>query len=81
MAISFCDIEERPYLKDIEKLIQQKITVVHEHPFINDTLESVSVEPEREHGHKRNPKPNPKKKSSGKNNYWRKRGAGTRKSS
>ena len=81
MAISFCDIEERPYLKDIEKLIQQKITVVHEHPFINDTLETVSVEPEREHGHKRKPKPNPKKKSSGKNNYWRKRATGTRKPS
>jgi ATP-dependent RNA helicase RhlE len=27
-AISFCDIEEKPYLKDIEKLIQQKIPVV-----------------------------------------------------
>jgi ATP-dependent RNA helicase RhlE len=27
-AISFCDIEEKPYLKDIEKLIQQKVPVV-----------------------------------------------------
>jgi ATP-dependent RNA helicase RhlE len=81
LAVSFCDIEERPYLKDIEKLIQQKIPVIHEHPFINDTLETVSVEPEREHGHKRKPKPNPKKKSSGKNNYWRKRATGTRKPS
>jgi ATP-dependent RNA helicase RhlE len=32
-AISFCDIDERPYLKDIEKLIKQKIMVVDEHPF------------------------------------------------
>ena len=27
-AISFCDIEEKPYLKDIEKLIQQKVPIV-----------------------------------------------------
>ena len=32
-AISFCDIDERPYLKDIEKLIKLKITEITEHPF------------------------------------------------
>jgi len=32
-AISFCDIEERPYLKDIQKLISIEIPVVEEHPF------------------------------------------------
>lgn len=32
-AISFCDIEERPYLKDIQKLISIQIPVVEEHPF------------------------------------------------
>lgn len=32
-AVSFCDIEERKYLKDIEKLIGFKISVVNEHPF------------------------------------------------
>ncbi|MEA4936120.1 MAG: DEAD/DEAH box helicase [Paludibacter sp.] len=32
-AISFCDIEERPYLKDIQKLISVQIPVVEEHPF------------------------------------------------
>jgi len=32
-AISFCDIEEKPFLKDIEKLINKKIVEVKEHPF------------------------------------------------
>lgn len=32
-AISFCDCEERTFLKDIEKLISIKIPVVAEHPY------------------------------------------------
>jgi len=32
-AISFCDAEEKEYLKDIEKLITKKIQVVNDHPF------------------------------------------------
>jgi ATP-dependent RNA helicase RhlE len=32
-AISFCDAEEKEYLKDIEKLITKKIQVVADHPF------------------------------------------------
>lgn len=42
-AISFCDQEERPYLKDIQKLIQQTIPVVTDHPFLIDTTEDNSV--------------------------------------
>ncbi|GAA5222103.1 DEAD/DEAH box helicase [Membranihabitans marinus] len=37
MAYSFCDVEERPYLRDIQKLIGQTIPSVKEHPF--DTVE------------------------------------------
>lgn len=33
-AISFCDAEEREFLRDIQKLISIKIPVVDEHPFI-----------------------------------------------
>lgn len=33
MAISFCDEEERAYLRDIEKLIGKKIPLNTEHPF------------------------------------------------
>jgi ATP-dependent RNA helicase RhlE len=35
-ALSFCDIEERAYLHDIQKLINQKIPVVTDHPFPDD---------------------------------------------
>jgi len=36
VALSFCDAEERAYLKDIQKLIGQSIPVVDEHPFPDD---------------------------------------------
>lgn len=32
-AISFCDIEEKEYLPDIEKLIKKKVPVVTNHPY------------------------------------------------
>ncbi len=32
-AISFCDAEERAFLKDIEKLIAKKIPIIENHPF------------------------------------------------
>ncbi|MDP2088336.1 MAG: DEAD/DEAH box helicase [Flavobacteriaceae bacterium] len=38
-AISFCDAEERAFLKDIQKLIDQKIPVIAEHPFLVDSKE------------------------------------------
>lgn len=33
-AIAFCESEELPYLKDIQKLIGKQIPIVKEHPFI-----------------------------------------------
>lgn len=33
IAISFCDTEERTYLKDIQKLIDQRIPVISDHPY------------------------------------------------
>ncbi len=38
-AVSFCDREERPYLRDIQKLIDQKIPVIEEHPFVGENSE------------------------------------------
>lgn len=32
-AYSFCDAEEKPYLRDIEKLIRKKIPVIDNHPY------------------------------------------------
>lgn len=34
IALSFCDTEEKAYLKDIHKLIGKSIPVVHQHPFL-----------------------------------------------
>ncbi|HET8737789.1 MAG TPA: DEAD/DEAH box helicase [Pricia sp.] len=39
MAISFCDKEERAYLKDIEKLIKQAVPRMPEHQFVDDDNE------------------------------------------
>ena len=38
-AISFCMGEEKPYLRDIQKLINQKLTVVDDHPYEDDGSE------------------------------------------
>ena len=48
-AISFCDDEERPYLKDIQKLIGQAIPVVQDHAFSAD-IEGAEQDEEREFG-------------------------------
>jgi ATP-dependent RNA helicase RhlE len=34
-ALSFCDTEERAYLKDIERTIRLRVPVVAEHPFVS----------------------------------------------
>lgn len=33
IALSFCDVDEKPYLKDIQKLISRQIPVIEDHPF------------------------------------------------
>lgn len=39
ISISFCDVEERAYLRDIEKLIRQKVPVIANHPFLDESKE------------------------------------------
>lgn len=39
IALSFCMSEERPYLRDIEKLIKQEVPRLGEHPFMEDIQE------------------------------------------
>ncbi len=36
LAVSFCDTDEKPFLKDIQKLIDQRLPVIAEHPFLNN---------------------------------------------
>jgi ATP-dependent RNA helicase RhlE len=42
IALSFCNVEERPYLKDIEKLIETKIPVIEDHPFPDQSVPTPS---------------------------------------
>ncbi len=42
-AISFCDIEERTELKDIQKLIAKTIPVIAEHPFAKNVTTQMPV--------------------------------------
>ncbi|PKP19252.1 MAG: DEAD/DEAH box helicase [Bacteroidetes bacterium HGW-Bacteroidetes-21] len=63
IAISFCDATEKPYLKDIEKLISKKITVVDNHPF--PLMDHHPVAPvKQQRGERRSSSPNQKRSSN-----------------
>jgi len=75
IAMSFCDVDEKPYLKDIEKLIGKKIPVVTNQPFPLDPNAKIvrpekqarperSQRPERKPRPERSPKPQQEMKST-----------------
>jgi len=47
IAISFCTQEEKPYLKNIQKLIRQTIPLIEQHPFVDDGTE-ISSSPKQQ---------------------------------
>jgi ATP-dependent RNA helicase RhlE len=47
VALSFCDGEERAFLRDIEKLINQKITLISDHPYVDDGTAVITKTPNR----------------------------------
>lgn len=50
-AYSFCDSEEKPYIRDIEKLIGRKISIITDHPFpMGSQTESKPVETAKQGG-------------------------------
>jgi len=68
VSLSFCDLEERPYLKDIEKLIHQKISLITDHLFQDDRKDS-EIPPEKTQKPKgKNQRRRPKNKSVWKRN-------------
>ncbi|MFT6797782.1 MAG: ATP-dependent RNA helicase RhlE [Maribacter sp.] len=81
IALSFCDQEERPYLRDIEKLIKQEVPRMPEHQFVDDGDDQQETEPQRR-PQQRNSRPNPNRNRSnsgnsnfrGKNNRNKDRG-------
>ena len=42
VAFSFCDTDEKPYLKDIQKLISRKIAIIEDHPFPLTDVEPIA---------------------------------------
>ncbi len=69
-AISFCDADEKEYLRDIEKLIAKKIKIINDHPFpLVDN--NPAKPPKQQHGDHNRPRSNyPKRNNSG---DWRRR--------
>jgi ATP-dependent RNA helicase RhlE len=56
IALSFCDVEERPYLRDIQKLIGQKIPVISDQPFVDDSIEPLgkaAKKPQQQHNRRK----------------------------
>ena len=67
VALSFCDVEERPYLRDIQRLIKQDIAVIDDQPYPDDG--------------KREPKPEKTQTQRPKRRDWKKKEKGDRSSS
>jgi ATP-dependent RNA helicase RhlE len=59
IALSFCDSDERPYLRDIEKLIKQEVPRMPEHPFNDETEDA---------GATSQPKPRPQQRQNSNRN-------------
>jgi ATP-dependent RNA helicase RhlE len=45
VALSFCDVEERAYLRDIQRFIKQQIPVIPDHPYPDDEEEGFVAKP------------------------------------
>jgi ATP-dependent RNA helicase RhlE len=71
-ALSFCDAEEKEYLRDIEKLIGKKIPVIDEHPFPLVDLHPVKAPKQQRNNPNRAPKKRTEAHPSVKNNNKKK---------
>ncbi len=59
MALSFCDMDERAYLRDIEKTIRQSVPVIDDHPFhAEDIANAHDARPPKRNGNRRPQKGN-----------------------
>jgi ATP-dependent RNA helicase RhlE len=81
-AISFCDFEEKAYLKDIEKLTKQSIPVVENHPYPMEVFEIIKKErqqrPPKNERHVSKPKPSVEQKVGAAKNKGKKTWFGKR---
>ncbi len=67
IAISFCDKDERPYLRDIEKLIKQEVPRMLEHPFVEEVQEESRSQ--RNQGPQKHTNQSRNRNRSGNSNY------------
>jgi ATP-dependent RNA helicase RhlE len=65
IALSFCDTEERAYLKDIQKLISKTIPVIEDHPYRSANVSAVELQSPV--------KPNKSSRPNPGNNSWNKK--------
>ncbi|HEX2113927.1 MAG TPA: DEAD/DEAH box helicase [Alphaproteobacteria bacterium] len=56
VALSFCDVEERPFLRDIERLIRRTVPVVPDHPHKSTVAELRQPKPQQQQQQQRGPK-------------------------
>lgn len=83
IAYSFCDVDERKFLKDIEKLIRLNVPVVEEHPYVSAIPMSVKGsggEKSRNSGSRRNRSYGRNSNNGGGNRNRQQRSAGGRNS-
>lgn len=69
IAISFCDRDERPYLRDIEKLIKQEVPRILEHPFHEEVQEERTTKNNRNTHRPKSSNQNRNRNQSGSSNY------------
>ncbi len=48
VAFSFCNVDERAYLRDIQKLIKQEIPIVTDHPYVDDSPDEQPVKKQQQ---------------------------------
>ena len=69
IALSFCDLEERAYLRDIEKLIKQQVPRMPEHPFTDADSEQESPSQPRRSKSSNRTRNNKNRNRSGNSNF------------
>jgi len=76
IALSFCMSEERPYLRDIEKLIKQEVLRLGEHPFMEDSQEEEPPKQRRPQRNRSNNSSRNKNRNRNRNRNRNKNGGG-----
>ena len=70
IALSFCMMEERPYLRDIQKLIKQTLPLREDHPFPDEGEESEGQPKKKQSNNNRRRNPNNSSQSRRRSQSW-----------